>query len=373
MQASQVIYACYGKSSVTTDQSHPSSTWDANYVGVYHLSNGTTLSGNDSTANANNSSIGTNASFSSGEIGGGAYFNGSGTGIYNNSTTIPASSPITVSFWAYVTTGELGSYSAFNIGTGYVANRIQAHAPFSDSNVYWDYGDPTDGSGRISTSYASYENVWSYVTLTASASGHAIYFDGSLAKSNISSVLPNGSESGLDIGNNRNLSNLGYNGTLDEFRVSAIARSPSWILTEYNNQSSPSTFYALGSETSGGSGGGGSTSTIQSLIIGTSTYNRYFYLSDVYRDGSGNIVTSGGTYDPSTKQVTVVYGWPGGTVNTMTTDVVRGRNNALSQNSWSGGPGQGGPETSTNNQFASSSNIDYATGTGSIYVAIPGY
>ena len=103
------------------------------------------------------------------------------------------------------------------------------------------------------------------------------------------------------------------------------------------------------------------------------TYTRYFYISDVYRDGSGNIVTSGGTYDPSTKQITVVYSWPNGPVNTMTTYIVRGRNNVVSQNSWSGGPGVTTPETSTNNQFASSTNIDYTTSTGSIYVAIPGY
>jgi type II secretory pathway pseudopilin PulG len=103
------------------------------------------------------------------------------------------------------------------------------------------------------------------------------------------------------------------------------------------------------------------------------TYTRYFYLSDVYRDGSGNIVTSGGTYDPSTKQITVVYSWPNGPVNTMTTYIVRGRNNVVSQNGWSGGPGVTTPETSTNNQFASSTNVDYQTSTGAIYVAIPGY
>jgi prepilin-type N-terminal cleavage/methylation domain-containing protein len=103
------------------------------------------------------------------------------------------------------------------------------------------------------------------------------------------------------------------------------------------------------------------------------TYNRYFYLTNVYRDSSGNVVTSGGTYDPSTEQVTVVYGWQGGPTNTMSTYVVRGKNNVFSQNDWSGGPGLNGPVTSTNSQFASSSNIDYQTSTGSIYVSIPGY
>jgi hypothetical protein len=37
-------------------------------------------------------------------------------------------------------------------------------------------------------------------------------------------------------------------GTLDEIRVSNAVRSADWIATEYNNQSSPGTFYTLGSE-----------------------------------------------------------------------------------------------------------------------------
>jgi Tfp pilus assembly protein PilV len=113
----------------------------------------------------------------------------------------------------------------------------------------------------------------------------------------------------------------------------------------------------------------------QSIAVGTSTvYTRNFYLSDVYRDGSGNIVTSGGTYDPSTKLVTATYKWTGGSSYAMTTYLVRGKNNVVFQNDWSGGPNMtSSVETTTNNQFASSTNIDYSSTTGSISVAIPGY
>ena len=45
-----------------------------------------------------------------------------------------------------------------------------------------------------------------------------------------------------------------FDGLIDEVRVSNAARSADWIQTEYNNQSSPSTFYSLGvNETSAGS------------------------------------------------------------------------------------------------------------------------
>jgi Tfp pilus assembly protein PilV len=50
----------------------------------------------------------------------------------------------------------------------------------------------------------------------------------------------------------------------------------------------------------------------ESITVGSSTYQRYFYVSDVYRDTSGNVTSTTGNcsgsspcYDPSTKQITV--------------------------------------------------------------------
>ena len=39
-----------------------------------------------------------------------------------------------------------------------------------------------------------------------------------------------------------------FNGIVDEVRISNSVRSPDWIKTEFNNQSSPGTFYSLGGE-----------------------------------------------------------------------------------------------------------------------------
>jgi hypothetical protein len=36
-----------------------------------------------------------------------------------------------------------------------------------------------------------------------------------------------------------------WDGWIDEVRISKIARSADWILAEYNNENSPSTFYSL--------------------------------------------------------------------------------------------------------------------------------
>lgn len=39
-----------------------------------------------------------------------------------------------------------------------------------------------------------------------------------------------------------------WNGILDEVRISSVVRTADWFTTEYNNQNSPATFYAVGSE-----------------------------------------------------------------------------------------------------------------------------
>jgi hypothetical protein len=47
---------------------------------------------------------------------------------------------------------------------------------------------------------------------------------------------------------------IGFGGTIDELRISSGERGADWILAEYNNQNSPSTFYTVGSETPLGGG-----------------------------------------------------------------------------------------------------------------------
>ncbi len=115
------------------------------------------------------------------------------------------------------------------------------------------------------------------------------------------------------------------------------------------------------------------TSGIESISVGTSTYTRYFYVSDAYRDSSGNPTTTvTPSYDPSTKLVTAVYNWAGGKPGTISLFITRNNNAAFDQTNWAGGA-TSSVATTVTSQFGSSSNIDYATTTGSIYVAIPGY
>lgn len=105
----------------------------------------------------------------------------------------------------------------------------------------------------------------------------------------------------------------------------------------------------------------------QAIGVGTTTYTRYFYLSEAKRDSSGMIVASGGTADPSTRKVTVAYQWTSGPLSTMVTYVTRSRSNTFWQTDWSSGGGQDGPVTAPNSRFATSSgSINVMSSTGSI-------
>lgn len=93
-----IIYLFYGNSSITSDQSNRAGTWDSNYVGVWHLPNGTTLSAIDSTSNGHNGTI-SGATATSGEIGGGADFSGSTDAIALGNSSSFYNTSFTVSAW----------------------------------------------------------------------------------------------------------------------------------------------------------------------------------------------------------------------------------------------------------------------------------
>lgn len=110
-------------------------------------------------------------------------------------------------------------------------------------------------------------------------------------------------------------------------------------------------------------------SGVESVDVGTTTYTRYFYLGDVYRNGSGYIDPAGTAFDPSTKKITIVYGWAS-TTESMDSYLGRTWDQIFAQTDWSGGPNQSGPitSTSTNAQFATSSNMNYTTSSGALVI-----
>ncbi len=109
------------------------------------------------------------------------------------------------------------------------------------------------------------------------------------------------------------------------------------------------------------------------------TYSQYFTLDDVYRSTSsatstGNIVSSGGYYDPSTIKATVYIVWTDtfGDAQTYSKVIYYSRflNTIYSQTDWSGGSvGEASTSVATTT-FATSTGINFASTSGSIYLEV---
>lgn len=138
--------------------------------------------------------------------------------------------PVTVAFWNYVPAAETQEASAFGGGdTG--DNRFQAHAPYSNDVLYWDYGD-TSGDGRISTDYSSYLDAWTHVALVsegASGSFKGIYLNGTEITTGTASDGTGSLTQDFYIG--RRNDGRYHRGEIDDFRVYSRVLSQSEIQT----------------------------------------------------------------------------------------------------------------------------------------------
>ena len=254
MTAGTVIYACYDASTVTTDQSHPSSTWDSNYVLVDHLNDtGPSATIHDSTSHGNNGSSTAGMAAGTGMIGGGARYPVSNTNdnidIPDNSSLEFNSSPYTLSLWFNIPSP--GSPNAMAV---FGKNYYVAYESGFGYNPYYNDITFSDGAANTYETYPTAYNAgtWHYVALSVVASTTYMYIDGNLFNSYVDGGTPYYWSLVRDViigGDGGTFTGPILNGTTDEARVSTTGRSASWILTEYNNQSSPSTFYAMGTET----------------------------------------------------------------------------------------------------------------------------
>lgn len=257
--ASTTAYMFYGNA-VAPDTSRPSQVFGSSngYVGVYHF--GSIGSANlfiDSTGNNN--------------LGGaGSYSQVAGQfGYY---VQLPSNASL----------GTQGFSTPINLPVSNDARTIEAYYkvptfPTTSDGFLFEYGNYTaegnfgvqvygGGSGpgaSIRTETAS--NI-TYRTTTADANWHYIasvlpqggrfsdvsfFFDGATYQPTCySCTVTVKTQSGPIIFNGDN--SLGANTvteSLDEVRISNVARSPAWLGTQYNDFSNPSTFVTLGSET----------------------------------------------------------------------------------------------------------------------------
>ena len=244
--ADTVIYVYYGNSGASA-QSSPSSVWDANFAAVWHLPDGSSLTANDSKS-TNNGTI-TSTTAGAGMVNGAGVFSGSPSKITcgNNSSLNPTSA-LTISAWVNV--GAVTNYHT-------VVSRWQGTHPYildigSGGIVALDINNDS----AVASGGTNVLNSWHFVTGTYDKTGTnnlKIYVDG-LSDGTPINYTASLTTSGANtvIGTNvEGPTGRTANGSIDEVRISNIARPAEWIKFEYHNIVDTGNCLTFGSDVTG--------------------------------------------------------------------------------------------------------------------------
>ena len=242
--ADTIIYMYYGNAAAS--ETNSTGVWDSNYKEVLHM--GETSGNNlDSTSNGADATP-TALSAITGEVDGGQSFNGSTSVATVSNSSVAVTGDKTIEAWINLNSPSSSSrIIADNIDGTNMYQITTCQGGGCGTQSIDDQIDDSGGHHDIEVRGLS-NNTWYHVADTFKASGsiHTVYLNGA-SRNDSSTTLQTPSATGLCIGEKCGTSPDLYTGSLDEIRISNSARTSGWIATEYNNESSPSTFYTLGS------------------------------------------------------------------------------------------------------------------------------
>lgn len=242
------IYECIGKSSITTDQSNKTATWNSNYTLVVHEPNGTSLTVADSTSNSwaiNQSTIPPTAAV--GKIDGTASFLGSSTQFWNTSldTISNNAQALTASAWVNPTTltdGQEILEKAKASGVSYLVGIGPINAGKLEACAYNGSWICADAASSVLTA-----GVWNFVTMTYDGVTLKLFVNASSVASTALGSINYTSPHIFMVGTYYNNGSFDHSltGSIDEVNLQLATMTSDWILAEFNNQNSPSTFYTV--------------------------------------------------------------------------------------------------------------------------------
>lgn len=133
-----------------------------------------------------------------------------------------------------------GSFPGYQLNLNYSGSGEQdgTIAVYQGNGASWTAA--AMGAGSLNNS------TWRHVAVTYDGTSSRTYFDGRLVNTTTYSAVSAGAVD-LQIARDGFNGNT-FTGQLDEMRIIDVARSPDWMMTEYNNQMSPSTFYSYGAD-----------------------------------------------------------------------------------------------------------------------------
>lgn len=252
-----VFYVYYGNASASAYSASATygsqNVWDSNYKGVWHLSGNF----NDSTANGYNLTATGSPGDTTGKLGNAKSFVATTkyASIANASSTgLNITGSLTIESWCYPT-DLAGAW-----GHNYVLAR-RSGSPDSGYFINSSSGSfPVFYLSGISTvnytgTHALTSSAWNFLVGVYDQTNSIVKLLVNTLKDQATSVTGTlvAATNPLDLALNSNNSAEGFDGNLDEIRISNIARSENWLTTQYNNQNSASTFYTIGSQETQGS------------------------------------------------------------------------------------------------------------------------
>jgi hypothetical protein len=258
--ADTTIYVDYGAASLI-DLSPPGA-WNDGYVGVWHFEDAVADGGMilDSSASANHGTAMNMAAGNGvdGQTGQGVSFTASNAAVSIGSGGLDLPGPVTFEGW-----GRMDGPIAFS---GY--QRLFHKGDQANNPLFMWVGDVTVGLGNI-TYLVNYTDVFTYGYLhdqwiAEFAYGQWHHYAGVVGgPGGETSLFVDGVEissgdydepvwtgyANLYFGNrDTNGESRQWNGVIDEYRFSAVARTDTWLGASFANQSSPTTFSTVGPE-----------------------------------------------------------------------------------------------------------------------------
>jgi hypothetical protein len=237
------FYMCWGNSLISTFQGGSTgSAWDSGYKGVYHLANGTTLSAVDSTSYGNSGTI-TGSTATSGQIDGGANFVASSNQYITMPNAVTSGKAMTISGWIKTSSLSQNPVVLDARGNASEVGCVLYYDTASSNHAAWYCNNTVTEEGSTNLN----DGNWHYLVGTIASLGtpQALYVDGLQITSQSVSGLAAYASGSMYMGKSSDASPVWTNGNVDEVTVSNVARSAGWINTEYNNQSSPTTFEVM--------------------------------------------------------------------------------------------------------------------------------
>jgi gliding motility-associated-like protein len=239
-----VIKILYGNPGISTNPS-TTSVWDTHYRGVWHLDNNSL---NDFTSYNKSGTPFNSPTYPSGTIYNSLGLNGGNQYVQViNAPNTNFSGNVTVSAWIYlnglgldqkISGNQNGAGGGYKFGV-YTNNKVEFEIRDASNNPYLNRG--VAGGTTLTT------GQWYYVAGISSDVLDSIntVVNGVPERFYQKAGILGASSNNLTIGREPWTGSYYWNGRIDELRISDEVRSSGWLRTEYNNQSSPSTFYTV--------------------------------------------------------------------------------------------------------------------------------